>query len=295
MIMCSQSRQHDASEPLTDHYWIQLMPQHFQQNNMYKAILIFSFLLINSACSAVEDANILPQYQYTANTGIDEKIDATLAQAKSENKLAMLVLGSTWCHDSVGLSQNFSSEAMHKILQENYSTLFIDLGYLEDLRNVTQRFGYPAYFGTPTVLVIEPNTQTLVNHDEVNIWQSANSVPFEEYVSYFTLLSGAEPMTLIEQNSQISNAQIEAFEQKQIERLFKAYAILGPLLKADDEGVLENAEEFYANWRKVYEFRTQLQADLVSLKKQARLALLDKKAGKTLSLEMPSYQAFDWE
>jgi hypothetical protein len=271
------------------------MPKHFQQINMRKAILIFSFLLCNTACSAVEGVNVLPQYQYTANTDLNEKIDATLVQARMQKKLAMIVLGSTWCHDSVGLSQNFSNEAMHKILREHYSTLFIDVGYLEDLRHVTQRFGYPGYFGTPTVLVIEPNTLTLLNHDDVNVWQSANSVPFEEYVSYFTLLSNAEPMALIEQNSQIANAQIRAFEQTQIERLFRAYAILGPLLKADDEGALENAEDFYANWRKVYEFRTQLQADLVSLKKQARLGLMNGNGDESYSLEIPTYPAFDWE
>jgi hypothetical protein len=262
---------------------------------MRKAVLIFSFLLFNTACSAVEEANVLPQYQYIANTDLNEKIDATLERAKTQNKLAMIVLGSTWCHDSVGLSQNFSSEAMHKVLQENYSTLFVDVGYLEDLRHVTQRFGYPGYFGTPTVLVVEPNTQTLLNHDDVNVWQSANSVPFEEYVSYFTLLSNAEPMALIEQNAQIANAQIAAFEETQIERLFKAYAVLGPLLKADNEGTLENASAFYANWRKVYEFRTQLQADLVSLKNQARIAQMNGQDGESQSLEIPSYPAFDWE
>jgi hypothetical protein len=259
-----------------------------------KFMLALSVLLFISALSSAADkTDVLPQYEYSPLENVDTRIDSLLAQALSENKLAMIVLGSSWCHDSVGLSKNFSSDAMHKILQDNYKTLFLDLGYLQDVRYITQRFGYPGYFGTPTVLVIEPNTLSLVNHDEVSKWQSANSVPFDEYVSYFSQLKTAEPMSNGEQTTTITNAQITQFEQTQIERLFRAYAILGPLLEADEKGELENTDVFYKQWSTVYNFRKQLQADLVSLKQQAHLNQQNNES--STELEIPEYPAFEWE
>jgi hypothetical protein len=265
----------------------------FNHNVAATFMLALSFLLFASSSFAADKANILPQYEYSTLENVDSRIDSLLMQAKSQNKLAMIVLGSSWCHDSVGLSKNFSNESMHKILQDNYMTLFLDLGYLEDVRHITQRFNYPGYFGTPTVLVIEPTTLNLLNHDEVSKWQSADSVPLDEYLIYFEQLSTAEPMAMGTQRPTVQNSQITQFEQTQIERLFRAYAILGPLLKADELGTLENTDDFYKQWRTVYNFRQQLQADLVSLKNQARVQ--QQNTENTSELEIPVYPAFDWE
>ncbi|MBT1450142.1 thioredoxin family protein [Glaciecola sp. XM2] len=268
-----------------------LFMTHLKSSRMFANFaLLVSALFLLQACATHEQTTILPKYTYTSSETATNQIDAMLTQAKTENKLAMVVLGASWCHDSVGLQQNFSNPKMHALLEEKYVTRFIDVGYLDDLRHITQRFGYPAYFGTPTVLVIEPHTQTLLNHEQVSIWQSADSVPFDEYVAHFQSFSLNESTPT--KSPAVNHQALADFEQAQIQRLFAAYAILGPQLQADEEGTLEDKDAFYTQWRSVYQFRTQLQADLVALKQQAYQSAAQ---GNEVNLSFPEYPPFAWE
>lgn len=259
---------------------------------LLKSFLIFSILALLGACASNQHPDVLEQYKYTPSTSVNQNVDQTIEQAKQQNKLAMIVLGAQWCHDSVGLSAKFSSEGMQRILNEKYVTQFVDVGYLEDRREITQRFGYPTYFGTPTVLIIEPNTETLLNYNEVSKWQAADSVPFEEYLSYFGSLTGGPKAQSSSKQSPRVNAQVDAFERQQVERLYQAYAVLGPLLKADEDGTLKDKQAFYEKWKAVYKFRSQLQADLVSLKD---LVNSKKQNVDKSRLIIPTYPPFEWE
>ena len=215
-----------------------------------------------------------------------------LAKAKAENKLAMIVLGAQWCHDSVGLSTKFSTQSMQRILRDKYVTAFMDIGYLEDRRFITQRFDYPAVFGTPTVLIVEPNTETLLNYDTVSKWQAAYSVPLEDYLTYFDSIKGETERKTSSKDLTAAHAKVAAFEQQQVERLYKAYAVLGPLLKADEDGTLEYKDAFYDKWNQVYQFRSKLQQDLIALRSElnTRKSDLDKSR-----LVLPTYPPFEWE
>ena len=78
-----------------------------------------------------------------------QAIDSKLAQAKLAQQKLLIVLGANWCHDSQGLIQRFASNEMSSLLQENYQTLFVDIGYYEKGFDVVSRFGMPIYYGTP--------------------------------------------------------------------------------------------------------------------------------------------------
>lgn len=257
-----------------------------------KHLFILCLITLLGACATNEHAKVLDKYRYLPVANNMQQVDDVLAKAKSENKLAMIVLGAQWCHDSVGLAEKFSSDSMQTLLDEKYVSVFIDVGYLEDRRNITQRFGYPTYFGTPTVLIVEPNTESLLNHDEVSKWQAADSVPSDEYLRYFGAISGKQKSVSSTKLSPTLNAKIAAFEQQQVTRLYNAYAVLGPMLKADEDGTLADKDDFYAKWKKVYQFRRQLQADLVSLKNLARKKKQEKDKSRLL---LPTYPAFEWE
>ena len=117
----------------------------------------------------------------------------------------MFVLGAQWCHDSRGLAANFSKPAMQEILQQKYETLFIDVGFLKDRRNVTERFDYPAYFATPTVLIIAPDTKQLLNQSSLQIWQAADSVDFDTYLNQFSDIASLKPTRLNKQHPSYSD------------------------------------------------------------------------------------------
>jgi hypothetical protein len=192
-----------------------------------------------------------------------------LSKAKAENKYALIVLGAQWCHDSVTLAERFSSEQMQSILSDGFVTQFIDVGYLEDRRDVTTLVGYPNYFATPTVLIINPTSNELMNIDSLKVWQSADSVELQEYVERFSSFSINENHIKLVQNN--GSPSLASFEKEQSERLQQGYQILGPLLAMSDSEMSssmsgEEREHFLKLWREVKQFRMKIQATVHELR-----------------------------
>lgn len=266
------------------------------KNQSGNFLLMVCFIAFLAGCAGHSEthhsSDVMDEYVYKSGTATMANVDKALAQAKAEKRLTMIVLGAQWCHDSVGLSTKFSTDAMQSILKEKYVTAFMDIGYLEDRRDNSQRFGYPGVFGTPTVLIVEPQSETLLNYDTVSKWQAAYSVPLEDYLTYFDSVQDLSEREYGAKNHTAAHEKVAKFEQQQVERLYKAYAVLGPLLKADEDGTLEFKDAFYDKWNQVYQFRTKLQQDLIVLRSEldTRKSDLDKSR-----LVLPTYPPFEWE
>ena len=261
--------------------------------SLASAFLLFTMTMaLLSGCSATQEHgheahdNVLPQYVFAPVNDIDQQIDDTLSKASEQNKLAMIVLGAQWCHDSRGLAANFSKPAMQKILQEKYVTLFVDVGFLKDRRNITERFGYPAYFATPTVLIVNPQSKELLNQSSMEIWQAADSVELTDYQKHFSDLSSFKPTKINKQHP--SFTMLNQFTKFQVERLHKGYAVLGPMLQADVEGKTTDKSALRQLWADVRNFRMTLQRDIHAL--QAQLA-----SSPNASVELPTYPKQSWE
>lgn len=235
-----------------------------------------------------DDAERLEPFYYRPDVQMREAVQQTLERARNEEKLAIIALGAEWCHDSRALGSRFSEPSMQQILGDHYATLFVDVGYLADRRDITEPLGYPINFGTPTVLIIDPETGGLVNFAEVSMWQSADTVSLEEYEAYFSGLAMNWKTGEVSPLTEPASEALQAFTDRNVERLMAAYTLLGPLLADYDEDRLESAEAFETLWVEVREFRSQLQQDLTTL----RLA----EAGSVDSgLEWPEYGPFSWE
>lgn len=213
------------------------------------------------------------------------KVQKTLDAARKNKQLALLVLGANWCHDSRGLARNFDSVEMQKILSKHYQTVFIDVGNLEDRRDITERFGQVHYFATPTVYIVDPTSEQLLNASTLKKWGMADNIPAKEYKRYFTNYA----INAKSENQPIGpayQAQIRMFAQYQGHRLNLAYNHLRPMMAEEDKG--DSSAGFLEDWKAVREFRIKLQNDLLHLDEQAR-----KRA--PLPLQLPSYQPFYWE
>lgn len=243
--------------------------------------LLFTFALPGTAGTADGAGNV---YLESADPGGD--VQQALERAQQENKQLLVVMGAQWCHDSRGLAATFAEPEMAAILEQGYETVFVDVGYLTDLREITQRFNQPAYFATPTVMIIDPASERLLNASDMHIWGSADSVPLERYVDYFSAYAD-------QQNSDAARAAppraaaLEQFEQRNAQRLTDAYAGLAPLMRAKDSTGKASAD-FYTRWREVRKYRMQLQRDIQALREQAA-------ANPEKPLSLPSYEAFSWE
>jgi hypothetical protein len=274
------------------------MRNHFLRNNLLLIItLFFTFSCAHSQKSehsTSAETTVLPDYIFAPTANVTNQIEHTLIAAKTHNKQALFVLGAQWCHDSKSLAKRFSTPQMQKILNDNYQVLFIDVGYLEKGFDVVNQFGLPVYYGTPTVMVVAPNTSKIVNRSSMQKWLNANKVPLNEYVAYFEKFAlNKNELASVSLPMQTYLTEINSFEQKQALRIKDGYAILGPLLKQYMESEDKKASsEFSDKWEQVSDLRYRLQNDIQALITQAKNNIA---TGKSATLTLPVYPAFSWE
>ncbi len=266
---------------------------------MHKLFLVMLCSLLTLSCannlhSDQEEASVLTEYVFTSTTDISSQVEQTLVSAKAQNKQALFVLGAQWCHDSKGLAQKFSTPQMQKTLQDNYQVLFIDVGYLEKGFDVVKQFELPIYYGTPTVMVVEPNSAKILNRQTMQKWLSADKVSLAEYIEYFDNFATSNNVTVeINKPMQTYLNKINNFEKQQAQRLKIAYGIVGPLLQQYMESDNKKASnEFSKKWEQVHDFRYRIQDDIQILITQAESNVA---AGSSAPLMLPTYPAFTWE
>jgi len=227
-------------------------------------------------------------------------IDKTIAKAKEENKLALIILGANWCHDSRALASRLFLPEVKSVIDRDYELLFVDVGYLTNVKASITRFGMPVIYATPTVLIVDPETEERINGHNMHIWRDADKVSVSDTISYFLKIAKDRANLLsniINDNNNQSNRlkelnqSINEFEKQQADRIYKAFSILGPLLKKRKEG--GKAKDFMKHWVRVAKLRYSITDDLSKLRQQAK----DIAFGKSEASELffPEYQAFDWE
>lgn len=192
----------------------------------------------------------------------------------AQHKLFMLVLGADWCHDSKALQQRFNEPELAAALAKRYDIVFVDVGYLEFGRATTQRFQLPLYYGTPTVMIIDPDSGQLLNKPDLMQWTSAANFNAAAYQAYFVDTDFRQQFAQQQQQlGGISPAvlqQISAFEQQQADTLAQGYAYLRPLLRAYKESGQSANAEFNRSWNKVKAFRTRILPQVTELQQKAK-------------------------
>lgn len=215
-------------------------------------------------------------------------LKATLKRARIEQKLALVILGADWCHDSLALATRLQAEPLKSLVDEKYATLFVNVGNLTAGRDVIQSLGVPIYYATPTVLIVDPISGRLINNGNRNMWGSAASISMDDSVSYFQTMADIDPSTLpdekvygAEQTQLLS--EIDEFELIQAERLAEAYIITGAMLEKNfDQAV----------WLEVGQYRNKVATDVDALRAEVAQRAV---AGETdIVLTYPSYPDWSW-
>lgn len=251
--------------------------------------LTFSLLLSAAITCAVFAGNPPNSSDsvYMESTDPTGDVQAALDRARNSDKRLLLVMGAQWCHDSRGLASTFNETAVADLLAAHYEIVFVDVGYFKDLRSITRRFGQPHYFATPTVMIVDAETEQLLNVADMQIWGSADQLPVSRYLAYFTTYADKSLQPQSAQMPVAYAAEIASFEAQNAERLQQAYQQLVPGMQAEDRSG-RASDEFLTQWREVRNYRTALQKDIYDLRQRAI-------ESPESPLEFPTYARFSWE
>jgi thiol-disulfide isomerase/thioredoxin len=231
-------------------------------------------------------------YQPSADPLAD--VQEALSRAGKTNRLALVVLGANWCHDSRALAARLHRTPLAEVIEQNYELVLVDVGFYEQGRAVTQQFGVAHYYATPTVLIVDPSDGQLVNDEDRHIWGNAYRIDMPSSVEYFEKWamndSVADPTADSAQLKKLY-AEIERFEKQLADRVAAGYAIVGPMLAAHKDG---NApEEFDASWDELSAFRNAIPGDIQALRDEAQRRVSEGE--EDIQLEYPEYPPLSWE
>ncbi len=197
-----------------------------------------------------------------------DEFQVKLQQAEDADKLMLLIVGADWCHDSRALADQLQSNVVMDVLDDSYTVMIIDAGWLSDLSEVLNPLGHPAYFGTPSLFIIEPEHEIILNRGSIQRWQSAHSESDTSLAHYLSIQNNnavAKTQQILNRKSEHKEVleRIFAFEKHQAERLYHAYSIIGPKLAAESE--TGHVNELDRLWEEVRRYRYKLQHDLALL------------------------------
>ena len=250
------------------------------------------FIVVLVMCLGAETDPDGRLYQPSVDPHAD--VRQALDRAETSDRLALVVLGANWCHDSRALASRLHRPPLAELIQQHYVLVFVDVGFLDKGRAVLPQFGVAHFYATPTVLIIDPSNGQLVNDEDRHIWSNAYSIDMSSSVQYFEKWamsdSAANPVADSAQLRQLY-AEIDQFEQQVAERVAAGYAVVGPMLAAYKAG---NApEEFEASWDELRDFRMAIPDDIRELRDEAQRRVSE--GGKDIQLVFPEYSLLSWE
>jgi len=221
-------------------------------------------------------------------------VQQALGRAADGDRRALVVLGANWCHDSRALASRLHQSPLADVIQQHYELVFVDVGFYEQGRDVTQQFGVAHYYATPTVLIIDPASGQLVNDEDRHIWGNAFNIDMPSSVRYFEKWAMNDTVAdSVVDSTQLKQlyAEIDQFEQQLAERVAAGYAVVGPMLAAYKAG---NApEEFDASWDELSDFRNAIPKDIRALRDEAQRRVSEGE--KDIQLLFPEYPLLSWE
>ena len=107
-------------------------------------------------------------YPYDEKANADAQVNAALATAKAQHKLAFIDLGGNWCGDCRVLASLMELPEVKKFVDAHYVVVDVDVGRFNKNLQIPARWGITARLeGVPAVLIVDPNTNALVDKGHI--------------------------------------------------------------------------------------------------------------------------------
>jgi thiol-disulfide isomerase/thioredoxin len=145
---------------------------------MIRSVLIaaFALLLASPVHSTSKEVEVGQPEASPFDPKADAKaeVDAALVRAKTGNRMALIVMGANWCHDSRALAGWFAQPRFAAMIVSRYELVYVDVGYKDRNIDIARRFGLKSIKGTPTVMIVNGNGK-LLNKKDSPTWRNAAS------------------------------------------------------------------------------------------------------------------------
>ncbi|MBN9554675.1 MAG: thioredoxin family protein [Alphaproteobacteria bacterium] len=137
---------------------------------------------------------IVEKHVYDEDANADKVVDDALARAKKNNKLLLIDLGGNWCPDCIILHNLMEVPEMKKFIDAHYEVALVDVGRFDKNAQIGARYGYNTRLkGVPTVLVVDPKTNKVINGERVFALSTARSQTPQALADYLANWTNPNP------------------------------------------------------------------------------------------------------
>jgi thiol-disulfide isomerase/thioredoxin len=103
-------------------------------------------------------------YPYDSAANADRAIAEARERAIARHKLLLIDLGGNWCPDCRILAGTMATPRLKAFVEDHYEVVMVDIGRYDRNGQIAPRYGVTGRLvGVPTVLVVEPRSNTLIN------------------------------------------------------------------------------------------------------------------------------------
>jgi thiol-disulfide isomerase/thioredoxin len=107
-------------------------------------------------------------YPYNEAADANAQVAQAMARAKARHKLLLIDLGGNWCGDCRVLAGTLELPTIKHFVDSHYEMVSVNVGRFDTNLQVPAHYGFTQRLkGVPTVLVVDPRGDTLLNRDDV--------------------------------------------------------------------------------------------------------------------------------
>jgi thiol-disulfide isomerase/thioredoxin len=116
-------------------------------------------------------------YPYDEQANADAAVAKARAEAKKHGKLLLIDLGGNWCGDCRVLDGTLQLPSVKAFMDKHYTVVMVDVGRFERNLQIPVHYGFTTRLkGVPTLLVVDPKTDRLLNRNDVFALSSAGDM-----------------------------------------------------------------------------------------------------------------------
>ena len=116
-------------------------------------------------------------YPYDEHADADAAVAKARAEAKKHGKLLLIDLGGNWCGDCRVLAGTLELPGVRAFMDKHYEVVTVDVGRFERNLQIPAHYGFTKRLtGVPTLLVVDPKTDRLINPADVFALSSAGDM-----------------------------------------------------------------------------------------------------------------------